>query len=63
MHHLAIIQPVNPNTHPFMTSMQLCHDRGYLVTRQELEETLEQFKASMLSAGYENLIFVALRCS
>ena len=26
------------------TVMQLCHDRGYLVTQDELEQTLEQFK-------------------
>ena len=26
------------------TIMQLCHDRGYLVTQDELEQTLEQFK-------------------
>jgi len=27
------------------TIMQLCHDRGYLVTQDELDQTLEQFKA------------------
>jgi len=26
------------------TVMQLCHDRGYLVTQDELEQTLDQFK-------------------
>ena len=26
------------------TILQLCHDRGYLVTSEELEQTLEQFK-------------------
>lgn len=26
------------------TVMQLCHDRGYLVTQDELDQTLEQFK-------------------
>ncbi|XP_065175101.1 DNA-directed RNA polymerases I, II, and III subunit RPABC1-like [Sycon ciliatum] len=26
------------------TIMQLCHDRGYLVTQEELDQTLEQFK-------------------
>ena len=26
------------------TVLQLCHDRGYLVTTDELEQTLEQFK-------------------
>lgn len=25
-------------------SLQLCHDRGYLVTQDELDQTLEQFK-------------------
>lgn len=25
--------------------MQLCHDRGYLVTQDELDQTLEEFKA------------------
>ena len=27
------------------SSHQLCHDRGYLVTQDELDQTLEQFKA------------------
>uniref|UniRef100_A0A8B9IXQ3 DNA-directed RNA polymerases I, II, and III subunit RPABC1 n=1 Tax=Amazona collaria TaxID=241587 RepID=A0A8B9IXQ3_9PSIT len=27
------------------TVMQLCHDRGYLVTQDELDQTLEEFKA------------------
>ncbi len=26
------------------TVMQMCHDRGYLVTQDELSQTLEQFK-------------------
>ncbi|XP_038614729.1 DNA-directed RNA polymerases I, II, and III subunit RPABC1-like [Tachyglossus aculeatus] len=26
------------------TIMQLCHDRGYLVTQDELDQTLEEFK-------------------
>ena len=26
------------------TVMHLCHDRGYLVTQDELDQTLEQFK-------------------
>lgn len=25
-------------------SLQLCHDRGYLVTQDELDQTLEEFK-------------------
>ena len=24
--------------------MQMCHDRGYLVTQDELDQTLDQFK-------------------
>ncbi|XP_077981098.1 DNA-directed RNA polymerases I, II, and III subunit RPABC1 [Glandiceps talaboti] len=27
------------------TVMQLCHDRGYLVTQEELDQTVEQFKS------------------
>lgn len=26
------------------TIMQMCHDRGYLVTQDELDQTLEEFK-------------------
>jgi DNA-directed RNA polymerase I, II, and III subunit RPABC1 len=26
------------------TVMEMCHDRGYLVTQDELEQTLGQFK-------------------
>lgn len=26
------------------TIMQMCHDRGYLVTQDELDETLDSFK-------------------
>ena len=26
------------------THIQLCHDRGYLVTQDELDQTVEQFK-------------------
>lgn len=26
------------------TVMQMCHDRGYLVTQDELDQTLDQFK-------------------
>ena len=26
------------------TILQLCHDRGYIITSEELEQTLEQFK-------------------
>lgn len=29
----------------FASSLQLCHDRGYLVTQDELDQTLEEFKA------------------
>ena len=28
------------------TVMQLCHDRGYLVTQDELDQTLDQFKVA-----------------
>jgi DNA-directed RNA polymerase I, II, and III subunit RPABC1 len=28
------------------TVLQLCHDRGYIVTSEELEQTLDQFKAT-----------------
>uniref|UniRef100_A0A8C9PF42 DNA-directed RNA polymerases I, II, and III subunit RPABC1 n=1 Tax=Spermophilus dauricus TaxID=99837 RepID=A0A8C9PF42_SPEDA len=28
-----------------LSSTQLCHDRGYLVTQDELDQTLEEFKA------------------
>ena len=28
----------------FPVVWQLCHDRGYLVTQDELDQTLEQFK-------------------
>lgn len=28
----------------FSIQNQLCHDRGYLVTQDELDQTLEQFK-------------------
>lgn len=27
------------------TIMQLCHDRGYLVTQDELDQTLDEFKS------------------
>nr|XP_006206498.2 DNA-directed RNA polymerases I, II, and III subunit RPABC1 [Vicugna pacos] len=30
---------------PGSFSLQLCHDRGYLVTQDELDQTLEEFKA------------------
>ncbi|XP_043089417.1 DNA-directed RNA polymerases I, II, and III subunit RPABC1 isoform X3 [Puntigrus tetrazona] len=29
------------------TIMQLCHDRGYLVTQDELDQTLDEFKEEM----------------
>ena len=34
------------------TIMQLCHDRGYLVTQEELEQTLEQFKVTNQPLNY-----------
>jgi hypothetical protein len=27
-----------------LIELQLCHDRGYLVTQEELDQTLDQFK-------------------
>jgi len=33
------------------TCMQLCHDRGYLVTQNELDQTPEQFKAEFVDQG------------
>lgn len=30
--------------HIFIMYLQLSHDRGYLVTQDELDQTLEQFK-------------------
>ena len=30
------------------TVMQLCHDRGYLVTQDELDQTLDQFKVFII---------------
>ena len=29
---------------PALLIFQLCHDRGYLVTQDELDQTLEEFK-------------------
>lgn len=36
------------------TVMQLCHDRRYLVTQDELEQTLEQFKEQYGDKPSEN---------
>ncbi|XP_030852190.1 DNA-directed RNA polymerases I, II, and III subunit RPABC1 [Strongylocentrotus purpuratus] len=36
------------------TIMQLCHDRGYLVTQEELDQTLEQFKEQFGDKPSEN---------
>ena len=33
------------------TIMQLCHDRGYLVTQDELDQTLDQFKVGFSYDG------------
>ena len=30
------------------TALQLCHDRGYLVISEELDQTLEDFKGKFL---------------
>ncbi|VDP22098.1 unnamed protein product [Soboliphyme baturini] len=35
------------------TVMQMCHDRGYLVTQMELDQTLEQFKQQFGDAPSE----------
>ena len=34
------------------TVMQLCHDRGYLVTQDELDQTLDQFKEQVSANVY-----------
>ena len=34
--------------------MQMCHDRGYLVTQDELEQTIEQFKGQFGDRPSEN---------
>lgn len=36
--------PRHPGS-PGSVCLQLCHDRGYLVTQDELDQTLEEFKA------------------
>lgn len=36
---------VGPTISPGSFCPQLCHDRGYLVTQDELDQTLEEFKA------------------
>ncbi|KAI3378287.1 hypothetical protein SNEBB_000907 [Seison nebaliae] len=33
------------------TALQLCHDRGYVVTQQELDQTLHEFKAQSAQEG------------
>ncbi|GMS84893.1 hypothetical protein PENTCL1PPCAC_7068, partial [Pristionchus entomophagus] len=33
------------------TVMQMCHDRGYLVTQDELDQTLPQFKETFAQSG------------
>ena len=39
----SYIQTVNHANSGFV-SLQMCHDRGYLVTQEELDQTLENFK-------------------
>ncbi len=34
--------------------MQMCHDRGYIVTQDELDQTTEQFKAHFGDKPSEN---------
>lgn len=42
--------------------MQLCHDRGYLVTQDELDQTLDQFKDQFGDKPrHESLLFRILR--
>ena len=36
------------------TVMQMCHDRGYLVTQDELDQTLDQFKGQFGDRPSEN---------
>ena len=49
------------------TVMQLCHDRGYLVTQDELDQTLDQFKEQVsvhfYRQVYSKLVFVSLETS
>ena len=33
------------STFYFVVFFKLCHDRGYLVTQDELDQTLEEFKS------------------
>ena len=44
------------------TVMQLCHDRGYLVTQDELDQTLDQFKeqvsVQVYSPVYSKLVIL-----
>lgn len=44
------------------TVMQLCHDRGYLVTQDELDQTEDQFKQQFGDkprSDLDNLSFLA----
>lgn len=54
MHHFSIVRlpannsTVNVNVDHFNMLVfipQLCHDRGYLVTQDELDQTLDEFKS------------------
>ena len=38
------------------TIMQLCHDRGYLVTQDELDQTLDQFKVTVTDQSIDFLL-------
>ena len=46
---LLIIMDDEQETHNLWrirkTIMQMCHDRGYLVTQDELDQTLDEFKS------------------
>ena len=41
------------------TVMALCHDRGYLVTQEELDQSLEQFKVQFGDKPSEKHFFVS----
>ena len=41
------------------TVMALCHDRGYLVTQEELDQSLEQFKVQFGDKPSEKHFFLS----
>ena len=44
------------------TVMALCHDRGYLVTQEELDQSLEQFKVQFGDKPSEKHFLRVLKC-